>query len=233
MVHRSADGDLSSLDDLAAAEALRLEKERLERGRLLFAGPCDFVKGVVQLDHLPEAVLPEVAFAGRSNVGKSSLINGLTGRKYLARASNTPGRTRELNYFDLGGRLWLVDMPGYGYAEAAKSDVARWTELIMLYLRGRANLNRVFLLIDSRHGVKANDLETMKMLDAAAVVYQLVLTKADKLSTEKARQEVYELTLAAVAKRPAAFPEVIMTSSETGRGMDLLRAAVADFALQK
>ncbi|MCX8501858.1 MAG: ribosome biogenesis GTP-binding protein YihA/YsxC [Alphaproteobacteria bacterium] len=203
---------------------------RLERGRLLFAGPCSFVKGVVSLDRLPEAELPEVAFAGRSNVGKSSLINGLTGRNHLARASNTPGRTRELNYFDLGGRLWLVDMPGYGYAEAPKSEVARWTELIMLYLRGRANLNRVFLLIDSRHGVKENDLETMKLLDKAAVVYQLVLTKADKLSTESARQAVLAATQASLAKQPAAFPEVIMTSSETGRGLDLLRAAIADFA---
>ena len=224
---------MTSDAERAAQAAAELAARRLEHGRLLFAGPCSFVTGVVSLDRLPEAELPEVAFAGRSNVGKSSLINGLTGRNHLARASNTPGRTRELNYFDLGGRLWLVDMPGYGYAEAPKAEIARWTELIMVYLRGRANLNRVFLLIDARHGVKENDLETMKMLDSAAVVYQLILTKADKLSTEAARAAVLAATVASLAKRPAAFPEVILTSSETGRGMDELRAAVADFAIAK
>ena len=203
--------------------------EQMEDGRLLFARPVEFVKSVVDLEHLPASRMPEVCFAGRSNVGKSSLINALTNQNGLARASNTPGRTRELNFFNASGRLHIVDLPGYGYARASKSDIARWTTLTRAYLRGRAPLRRVFVLVDSRHGLKESDLELFAMLDEAAVTYQIVLTKADKLKKGELAK-VQAATEAAVKKRPAAFPEVVATSSEKGRGLPELRAEIATLA---
>ena len=203
--------------------------EQMEDGRLLFARPVEFVKSVVDLEHLPASRMPEVCFAGRSNVGKSSLINALTNQNGLARASNTPGRTRELNFFNASGRLHIVDLPGYGYARASKSDIARWTTLTRAYLRGRAPLRRVFVLVDSRHGLKESDLELFAMLDEAAVTYQIVLTKADKLKKGELAK-VQAATEAAVKKRPAAFPEVVATSSEKGRGLPELRAEIAALA---
>jgi len=208
----------------------RFDKAALETGRLLFAREVTFMLSAVSLETLPSARLPEVCFAGRSNVGKSSLINALTNRKGIARASNTPGRTRELNYFNVDERLHVVDLPGYGYAKASKSDIARWTKLTREFLRGRANLRRVFLLIDSRHGLKPNDIELMSMLDETAVTYQLILTKIDKLKKGQA-ETVYAKTLKAIAKRPAAFPNIIATSSEKKTGLDILRAEIATLAL--
>lgn len=202
----------------------------LEAGRLLFAGEVTFELGVADMAQLPDAGPPEVAFAGRSNVGKSSLINALTGRNKLARASTEPGRTRELNYFRVGERLRLVDLPGYGFAKAAKTDIERWTKLTRDFLRGRAELQRVFLLIDARHGVKDADLKVMDALDKAAVVYQLVLTKADKIKASELT-DVLGATAQAVSKRPAAHPMVQPTSAETGYGIDLLRAEIATLAL--
>jgi GTP-binding protein len=201
----------------------------LEPGRLLFAGPIEFERGVTRLEDLPDANLPEVAFAGRSNVGKSSLINALTGRLKLARASNEPGRTRELNYFRMGDRLRLVDLPGYGYAKAPKTEIARWTELTRDFLRGRPDLKRVFLLIDARHGLKEGDGEVMNALDQAAVVYQIVLTKADKVKASELI-DVQRATAEAIGKRPAAHPMVAATSAETGHGIELLRAEIATLA---
>ncbi len=195
----------------------------IEEGRVLFSGPCDFLLGVVAMDGLPNPDLPEVAFAGRSNVGKSSLINALTNRKALARTSNTPGRTRELNFFDLGGRLRLVDLPGYGYARASKSAVKTWTGLTRDYLKGRANLRRVCVLIDSRHGLKDTDHETMSILDEAAVPYQIVLTKIDKIKPTEA-EATRERIAKAIVKHPAAHPAVRATSSEKGTGLAELRA---------
>jgi GTP-binding protein len=200
----------------------------IAKGEALFKGPCTFVKGVVSIDDLPKDGRPEVAFAGRSNVGKSSLINALTGRTSLARVSVTPGRTRELNFFTLGkdGQLYLVDMPGYGYARASKAAVKGWTRLIREYLRGRRELKRVFLLIDARHGIKANDEETMKLLDEAAVSYQVVLTKADKPKASELLA-VEAKAAAALANHPAAYPKMLTTSSRFGGGIPELRAAVA------
>jgi GTP-binding protein len=209
--------------------ATAADPERFEAGRLLFAGPVEFERGVVRLDQLPTADLPEVAFAGRSNVGKSSLINALTGRNKLARASTEPGRTRELNFFRMGDRLRLVDLPGYGYAKAAKSEIGRWTALTRDYLRGRPSLKRVLLLIDARHGIKPHDSEVMDALDQAAVTYQVVLTKADKEKpTEIA--DLVEAASALLRKRPAAHPAVLVTSSETGQGIEELRAEIAALA---
>jgi GTP-binding protein len=185
--------------------------------------PCDFVTSVVSLKTLPPISLPEIAFAGRSNVGKSSLINTLVGRTALARTSNTPGRTQQLNFFNWAGLLYLVDMPGYGYAKAPKEMVAAWTRLVKDYLRGRVSLKRVFLLIDARHGLMKNDLEVMNLLDESAVSYQVILTKMDKLS--KTQQEQISLKVSeAISKRPAAYPNLITTSSQKDWGLDELRA---------
>lgn len=201
-----------------------------EAGRLLFAAECRFFFAAQRIDQLPPPTGPEIAFAGRSNVGKSSLINALTGRRALARASNQPGRTRQLNFFDLGGRLILVDMPGYGYAQAAKEIKADWQGLMFDYLRGRPTLSRVVLLLDSRIEIKASDTAVMELLDLAAVSYQLVLTKADGTKPAAlARKQAEAEALA--RKHAAAFPDVLTTSSETARGMEELRASLAGFAL--
>jgi GTP-binding protein len=214
----------------AGSSEAEAEAARLETGRLLFAGDCQFFYAAQRLDQLPEPGLPEVAFAGRSNVGKSTLVNALTGRKALARASNTPGRTRQLNFFDLAGRLTLVDMPGYGYAQAAKEVKADWQGLMFEYLRGRPTLRRVVLLLDSRIELKASDLAVMDLLDRAAVTYQLVLTKADGVKPGAIGRKHGEVQ-ALVRKHPAAFPEVLTTSSETGLGMEALRAELAELGL--
>jgi len=199
----------------------------LEAGRLLFARPFVFVKGCVRIADLPPPDRVEVAFAGRSNVGKSSLINALTGTTNLARTSNTPGRTQELNIFEsTDAPLRIVDMPGYGFAQAPRDKVEAWTRLIHSYLRGRPNLRRVYVLVDGRHGPKANDLTVMNELDKSAVSYQVVLTKADKPSVSELA-DAQAATLAAIAKRPAAHPTLIVTSSETRHGIDQLRAEIA------
>ncbi len=200
--------------------------EQIEAGRRLFAGPKHFMLGVVRIDGLPPVTLPEIAFAGRSNVGKSSLINALTGVGGLARASNTPGRTRELNFFNIGQALHLVDMPGYGYADAPKTEVKKWQNLLKAYLRGRPGLIRCFVLIDARHGVKQSDEPILAMLDASAVTYQMVLTKIDKIKAAELEKVIAE-TAAIAKKHPAAFPVVLPTSSETGQGMEELRAEIA------
>lgn len=219
------DDDAQEPDPAAAA--------RLEAGRLLFAQPCDFLKGVVDLSGLPDATLPEVAFCGRSNVGKSSLVNALTGRNTLARTSNTPGRTQEINLFVLGGtgrpRLMLADLPGHGFARAPKTKVDAWTRLVNAYLKGRPPLRRVLLLVDARHGVKRVDETVMSMLDGAAVNYQVILTKADKIgpaALDRTRRGV----LAALSKHVAAHPEVLTTSAQTGAGIAAVRAELAALA---
>ena len=202
------------------------EETAREAGRLMFAGPVDFVKGVVAMEGLPPADRLEVCFAGRSNVGKSSLINALTGRKSLARASNTPGRTQEINYFALGPSRYLVDLPGYGYAEAPKPVVEKWQRLLKSYLSGRQTLRRAFVLIDARHGVKAVDEEILTLLDRSAVTFQAVLTKADKVSAAEREATILQVR-GALAKHPAAFPEIVVTSSEKGEGIETLRAIIA------
>jgi GTP-binding protein len=206
------------------------EPEQLEAARVLFARPVEFMMGAVAIPQLPDPVLPEVAFAGRSNVGKSSLINGLVNRHKLARASTEPGRTREINFFVLDERLRLVDLPGYGFAKVSRSTAKQFQNLGRDYLRGRVNLKRVYLLIDARHGIKPPDLEALDALDLAAVSYQIVLTKADKLRSPSEREKVQAQTAAAVAKRPAAFPRVVLTSAEKGDGMPELRAEIAEAA---
>ena len=210
---------LADVSDLEAREA----------GRLLFAGPVEFVKGVVAMDGLPAADRPEVCFAGRSNVGKSSLINALTGRKALARASNTPGRTQEINFFAAGPAHYLVDLPGYGYAEAPLAVVEKWQRLLKSYLSGRQTLRRAFVLVDTRHGVKAVDEEIMALLDRAAVTFQVVLTKADKVK-EADHPAVLDQVRAALVKHPAAFNGIVLTSAEAGLGIETLRALVAGLA---
>ncbi|NNE57498.1 MAG: YihA family ribosome biogenesis GTP-binding protein [Hellea sp.] len=207
-----------------------LDEKYFDEGRLLFARPVEFMLSVVSFKQLPAPDLPEICFAGRSNVGKSSLINALTGQKNLARASNTPGRTRELNYFNADNRIRLVDLPGYGYARASKTEIANWTKLTRQFLAGRQGLRRVFLLIDSRHGLKPGDLDIMDLLDETAVIYQLVLTKVDKLKKGELEM-VKDKTMSAIAKRPAAFPGLVATSSVKKDGMDELRAEIAALAL--
>ena len=208
----------------------RFTQAEMERGRLLFAGRVDFVMGGVALGLLPAADRPEVAFAGRSNVGKSSLVNALTGRKTLARTSNTPGRTQELNFFELGAEAgqpaYMVDLPGYGYAKIERKKVKAWTTLVKDYLRGRPNLRRVMLLIDSRHGLKENDREIMKMLDEAAVNYQIVLTKLDKLKVAE-RDKTLKKAIGDAKKFIACHPVILATSSEKGWGVPELRAELA------
>jgi len=205
------------------------DADAIERGRLLFARECTFMLGCVAMKQLPDPILPEVAFAGRSNVGKSSLINALTGRKTLARTSNTPGRTREINFFEFEGRLRLIDMPGYGYAKVPKPMVDGWTQLIHDYLRGRAVLRRLCLLIDSRHGVKSSDDQIMDLLDKAAVNFRVVLTKADTPTSGEV-QKIVAATIEALKKHPAAVPQPLVTSSEKGLGIQELRAELAGFA---
>ncbi len=202
------------------------DAEAREAGRLLFAGGADFLKGVVAMAGLPPADRIEVCFAGRSNVGKSSLINALTGRKNLARASNTPGRTQEINYFTLGETRYLVDLPGYGFAEAPVKVVEKWQQLLRAYLSGRATLRRAFVLIDARHGIKAVDEEILTLLDRSAVTFQVVLTKADKMKAAELEKIVAQVR-GALAKHPAAYPEIVVTSSEKGDGIETLRAIVA------
>ncbi len=197
-----------------------------ETGRRLFAGNTDFLKGVVALDGLPPADRIEVCFAGRSNVGKSTLINALTGRKGLARASNTPGRTQEINFFTLGDSHYLVDLPGYGFANAPKKVVEGWQRLLKAYLSGRSTLRRAFVLIDARHGVKPVDEEIMTLLDKAAVTFQIVLTKADKVKAAE-RGKVLDQVREAARRHPAAYPELVLTSSEKGQGIDDLRGIIA------
>lgn len=203
-------------------------EQEIEAARVLFSGPCDFMLGVAGLEQLPETNRPEIAFAGRSNVGKSSLVNALTGRKTLARTSNTPGRTQQLNFFKLGDALNLVDMPGYGYAKVSKTQIADWTELIFKYLRGRPNLRCVFVLVDARHGLKDSDFELMDMLDEAAVSYRVVLTKIDKIKDQE-REKVARETLEALSRRAAAFPAIALTSAEKGTGIPELRAVIAGY----
>jgi len=202
------------------------EDEAREKGRLMFAGPVTFVKGVVAMSGLPPADRIEVCFAGRSNVGKSSLINALTGRKTLARASNTPGRTQEINYFALGETRYMTDLPGYGYAEAPVATVRKWQELLKAYLAGRQTLRRAFVLIDARHGVKAVDEDILKLLDRSAVTFQAVLTKVDKINRAE-RDAVIEQVKGALAAHPAAYQQIGVTSSEKGEGVETLRAIIA------
>ena len=200
--------------------------QQIARGTTLFAGGCDFVKTVVKMADLPAPGPVEVAFAGRSNVGKSSLLNALTGRRSLARTSNTPGRTQALNFFALGEALYLVDMPGYGYARVSRTKVEAWTDLVFDYLRGRARLARTFLLVDARHGLKDNDLEALGLLDDAAVSYQVVLTKVDKIKAGELETLIAQTT-AKLATHPAAHPTIIATSARKSRGIDVLRASIA------
>ncbi|MEO0620019.1 MAG: ribosome biogenesis GTP-binding protein YihA/YsxC [Pseudomonadota bacterium] len=219
----------ASTQTVSVGSAEEFTKAQLERGRLLFAQECTFLKGVVSVATLPPPDRMEVAFAGRSNVGKSSLLNALTNRNNLARTSNTPGRTQEINFFGIGDALYLVDMPGYGYARTSRSKVETWTQLIKDYLRGRVSLRRVFLLIDARHGLKPNDVEIMQLLDTSAVSYQIVLTKADKLRGKAGNtgaNALLQRTRAALKKHPAAYPEPLLTSSEKKTGIPELRATI-------
>ncbi|MCK6449936.1 MAG: ribosome biogenesis GTP-binding protein YihA/YsxC [Alphaproteobacteria bacterium] len=203
---------------------------RLEFGRRLFAQECRFVAGAMTLDALPPPDLPEVAFAGRSNVGKSSLVNALTGRRTLARVSHTPGRTQQINFFELGGRLVLVDLPGYGYSQAGKAKAALWSQTVRLFLKGRPTLRRVCLLIDARHGPNAHDRDTMEALDEAAVNYQAVLTKVDKVKPEALERERAALARE-LAKHTAAHPVIMPTSAHAGTGVAELRAELAALAV--
>ena len=206
----------------AAEDETRLR----ETGRKIFAGEADFKWASTAIDNLPPMNSLEIVFAGRSNVGKSSLVNALTNRKTLARTSHTPGRTQQLNFFDIGGHFMLVDMPGYGYAAVSKAKVEAWTDVIVDYLKGRANLARVYVLIDGRHGVKDVDRDVMNLLDTAAVSYALVLTKHDEVKKAEG-EKILAATRLEIAKRPAAYPEIIFTSSRTGDGISDLRTAIA------
>lgn len=218
--------------EVLAARAALPERDLAEAGRLLFARECLFVAGAPNVAALPPIGRPEIAFAGRSNVGKSSLVNALTGRKTLARVSHTPGRTQQLNFFDLGGHVGLVDMPGYGYAAVSKAKIAEWSVLIEQYLRGRTSLQRIFLLVDARHGLKDVDREQMTSFDRAAASYQVILTKGDELKVGERASRVAE-TEAALARHPAAYPQVILTSSETGAGIADLRESVARLLVER
>ncbi|MEY2962068.1 MAG: hypothetical protein RLZ60_1898 [Pseudomonadota bacterium] len=202
-----------------------LDPTVVEAGRMLFHAPIEFLKGVVEMDGMPPADRIELCFAGRSNVGKSSLINALTGRKGLARASNTPGRTQEINFFTVGDEHYIVDLPGYGFANAPVAIVEKWQRLLKRYLAGRPTLRRVFVLIDSRHGAKAVDEEIMSLLDKAAVTFQVVMTKTDKVRKTQLDQSI-EATRAVLAKHPAAYPEIVLTSSDKGDGIATLRAII-------
>ncbi len=215
--------------DVSQTEHAPAEEEAIERGRWLFAQECVFVSGAATFEGLPDPDLPEVAFVGRSNVGKSSLINALTGRKALARTSNTPGRTQQVNFFRLQDALMLADLPGYGYARASKAEIKRWTALIFDYLRGRPSLRRVCLLVDARHGLKQADIDVMKDLDTSAVSYQIVLTKCDKVKAG-ALNDLGRRTSAAIAQHVAAHPTVVRTSSVSTDGMESLRAELAILA---
>lgn len=208
------------------ASAEIFDAAEIEAARVLFARPAAFLMGAVSLEALPPPDLPEVAFAGRSNVGKSSLLNALVSRHRLARTSGDPGRTRELNFFLLDDRLRLVDLPGYGFAKVSRGQARKFQDLGRAFLQGRANLKRVYLLIDARHGLKDSDAEALTALDKSAVSYQIVLTKADKLKAADAESRIVE-TLAGIAKRPAAFPRLVATSAETGQGLAELRAEIA------
>lgn len=199
--------------------------EELAEAERVFRRPCTFVKGVADVTGLPAGDRPEIAFAGRSNVGKSSLLNALVGQKTLARTSNTPGRTREINFFDLDGLAWLVDLPGYGYARAPKSQVAGWNRLIEDYLKGRTSLKRVFLLIDGRHGLKKSDQPILELMDKSAVSYQGVLTKADKMRDD-ALEKIVAKTSKELASHPAAHPDLLVTSARKGQGLDQLRTSI-------
>jgi GTP-binding protein len=228
MAHHEADGgpgDLSPAPDPDRFD----DPDSIEAGRILFAQPAGFIMGVVRADQLPPVSLPEVAFAGRSNVGKSSLINALLGRRDLARTSNTPGRTQEINLFDLAGRLTLVDLPGYGFAQAPKSKVKTWTELVFTYLRARPSLRRVQLLIDARRGLMPVDAEVMELLGKAAVPYAVTLTKADLLKPPEFARRQAEIE-AAIARKPGALPFLFATSSRERQGLDLIRASLARLA---
>ena len=211
-------------------EPFQFDDQEIEAGRLLFAGQCDFIAAAQNLPALPPISLPEIAFAGRSNVGKSSLVNALTGRTTLARTSQTPGRTRQLIFFSLANRLQLVDLPGYGYAKAAKTDIKAWTKLTRKFLVGRQSLQRMLLLIDSRRGIGPADKEMMKLMDEAAVSWAVVLTKTDKLKPSQA-QQIYDKTQQEISRHVAAFPHVWTTSSQTGAGIAELRAHLASLSL--
>ena len=202
------------------------DERTLEQARVLFAGETEFLKGVVAMDGMPPDDRLEICFAGRSNVGKSSLINALTGRKGLARASNTPGRTQEINFFTLADCHYLVDLPGYGYANAPLAVVEKWQRLLKQYLSGRANLRRAFVLVDTRHGIKPVDDEIMTLLDKSAVTFQVVMTKADKVK-DADREKILNQVREKLAAHPAAYPELVMTSAEKGDGIALLRAIIA------
>ena len=210
-------------NDITKTESNQLLYEQTNK---IFRQDCHFIKSVFTLEALPPISLPEIAFAGRSNVGKSSLINAVVFKKGLANASKTPGRTQSLNFYNLADQVYIVDLPGYGYAKAPKQMVLNWTQLVINYLKGRPNLKRVFLLIDSRHGLKPNDLEIMKLLDVCAVSYQLVLTKTDKISVNQC-QHVIELTTVKMSEFTAAYPVLLVTSSEKKQGIESLRAAAA------
>jgi len=205
-----------------------LPADQIEAGRKLFTSETSFLKGVVAMNGLPTADRPEVCFAGRSNVGKSSLINGITGRKSLARTSNTPGRTQEINFFSISDKLYVVDLPGYGYAEAPLPIVEKWQSLLRAYLSGRPTLRRVFVLIDSRHGIKKVDQDIFDLLDKSAVTFQIVLTKIDKIKVEDIKILIERISQD-LSKHPAAFPEILLTSSNSGEGIKELRAIIANF----